>query len=118
MDLRRDDGSATVLVVSAAFLVVAAALVACTFAGVLAARHRAGGVADLAALAAAAAAVRGADPCAAAGRVAAAQSARLVGCGVEALEVDVRVAVAARFWRLGPRLVEGRARAGPATPAP
>ncbi|WP_240109754.1 Rv3654c family TadE-like protein [Streptomyces sp. MUM 203J] len=94
---------------------VTAGALCCVFAAVLglgqavAARHRAGGAADLAALAAADRALEGEGPaCEAAARVAGAQRADLVRCAVrgEIAEVTARV-------RLGPYTVHGRARAGP-----
>ncbi|MFE5796639.1 Rv3654c family TadE-like protein [Streptomyces sp. NPDC056503] len=80
----------------------------------VAARHRAGGAADLAALAAADRALRGeAEACAVAGRVAAAQGAELVRCGVTGAEAEVT----ARVVR-GPWAPTVRARAGPAPVGP
>ncbi|MER5309985.1 Rv3654c family TadE-like protein [Streptomyces sp. NPDC002773] len=78
----------------------------------VAARHRAGGAADLAALAAADRALWGeAEACAAASRVAGAQRAEVVGCAVrgEIAEVTARVAA-------GPYRPEVRSRAGPQEP--
>ncbi len=80
----------------------------------VAVRHRAGGAADLAALAAADRALWGeAEACAAAGRVAAAQGAELVRCRVAGAEAEVT----ARVVR-GPFAPEVRARAGPGHLAP
>lgn len=76
-----DRGSAGLLVAWAAALVVLAAVVATTWAGAVVARHRAGRIADLAALAAARSAQLGpADGCAAAARVTAAGGGRLESC--------------------------------------
>ncbi|MFD3352779.1 Rv3654c family TadE-like protein [Streptomyces fradiae] len=75
----------------------------------VAARHRAGGAADLAALAAADRALSGAEAaCAAAARVARAQRAELSSCGLrgEIAEVTARV-------RFGPYAPAVRSRAGP-----
>ncbi|MER7829645.1 Rv3654c family TadE-like protein [Streptomyces sp. NPDC095602] len=75
----------------------------------VAARHRAGGAADLAALAAADLALRGQeDACDTARRVARAQHAELVGCSVrgEIAEVTARA-------RFGPYTPAVRSRAGP-----
>ncbi len=78
----------------------------------VAARHRAGGAADLAALAAADRALWGeAEACAVAARVAAAQSAELVRCAVR----GERAEVTARAVR-GPYRPEVRSRAGPGGP--
>ncbi|MFB9605874.1 Rv3654c family TadE-like protein [Streptomyces roseofulvus] len=81
---------------------------------VVSVRHRAGGAADLAALAAADRALWGEEvACAAAVRVAAAQGAELVRCGVTGAEAEVT----ARVVR-GPWAPTVRARAGPASAAP
>ncbi|MGP3753335.1 Rv3654c family TadE-like protein [Streptomyces sp. IBSNAI001] len=78
------------------------------------ARHRAGGAADLAALAAADHALRGAEAaCAAAGEVAEAQGAEIVRCGVKGEIADV--AVRAHFGLYAP---EVRSRAGPPEGSP
>ncbi|MFF4170183.1 Rv3654c family TadE-like protein [Streptomyces sp. NPDC001744] len=79
-----------------------------------AARHRAGGAADMAALAAADRALRGEEEaCAAASRVAGAQGVELVRCAVrgELAEVTARVV-------RGPYRPEVRSRAGPSEPRP
>ncbi|WP_374940159.1 Rv3654c family TadE-like protein [Streptomyces finlayi] len=75
----------------------------------VAARHRAGGAADLAALAAADRALQGpAAACEAAGRVAGAQEAVVVRCAVQGEIADVTARA-----RFGPYEPEVRARAGP-----
>ncbi|MET9515001.1 Rv3654c family TadE-like protein [Streptomyces sp. NPDC002994] len=109
---RGDLGGATVLAV------VAVAVLGAVFAGALAAgqavvaRHRAGGAADLAALAAAARWMRGeAAACGEAAEVASAQHARLVRCSVYGEVSDVTVEAGA-----GPYRVAVRARAGHAGP--
>ncbi|MCZ2858315.1 Rv3654c family TadE-like protein [Blastococcus sp. VKM Ac-2987] len=112
-------GSATVwvLALSAVLALLASAAVLVGVAAV--ARHRAGGAADLAALAAAGRAVLG-DPaaCTAAADVAAANGAELTGCRVEAGGiVEVAVVVPVRLGRLGLSAAHGRARAGPEAPA-
>ncbi|MFJ9869500.1 Rv3654c family TadE-like protein [Streptomyces sp. NPDC101165] len=77
-------------------------------------RHRAAGGADLAALAAADHwAEGGAEACARAERVAAAQGARLVRCAIVGETSDVTAASGR-----GPFAAEVRARAGPAGPVP
>ncbi|WP_327162822.1 Rv3654c family TadE-like protein [Streptomyces zaomyceticus] len=106
---RADRGAATVWAAFAAcaLCVVFGAVLALGQA--VAARHRAGGAADLAALAAADRALWGeAEACAAAFRVASAQGAELVGCAVrgELAEVTARVV-------RGPYRPEVRSRAGP-----
>ncbi|GAA3394034.1 Rv3654c family TadE-like protein [Streptomyces roseoviridis] len=114
--VRADRGAATV------WTAVAACALCVVFGAVLAlgqavtARHRAGGAADLAALAAADRALWGeADACAAANRVATAQGATLVRCGVSEDIADVTARVTLGAWT-----TEIRSRAGPppATPLP
>ncbi|MFH9723808.1 Rv3654c family TadE-like protein [Streptomyces sp. NPDC017254] len=110
--LRGDRGAASVWTAFAAcaLCVVFGAVLALGQA--MAARHRAGGAADLAALAAADRALWGeAEACAAASRVAAAQGAELLGCAVrgEVAEVTARVV-------RGPYRPEVRSRAGPQGP--
>ncbi|MFJ3696587.1 Rv3654c family TadE-like protein [Streptomyces sp. NPDC090052] len=104
-----DRGSATVWVAMAmtSLCVVFAALLA--MGQSVAARHRAGGAADLAALAAADRALQGqGTACAAAGRVAVAQGARVVRCAVRGEIADVTAEA-----RFGPYTPKVRARAGP-----
>nr|WP_250288520.1 Rv3654c family TadE-like protein [Streptomyces atroolivaceus] len=111
-----DRGLATV------WVAVTAATLCAVFAMVLAlgqavsARHRAGGAADLAALAAADRALRGTEvACGAAGEVAVAQGAEIVRCGVQGEIADVTARA-----RFGPYTPEVRSRAGPpeAPPSP
>ncbi|MFF8275256.1 Rv3654c family TadE-like protein [Streptomyces lateritius] len=107
-----DEGMATVWTafVACALCVVFGAVLALGQA--VAARHRAGGAADLAALAAADRALWGErGACEAAARVAGAQGAALVRCSVRGDVADVTAAVA-----LGPYRPAVRARAGPAGP--
>ncbi|GHE12142.1 Rv3654c family TadE-like protein [Klenkia taihuensis] len=108
-------GSATVWTTAlAAVLALVGAAVVLVGAAVVA-RHRAGAAADLAALAAAAQAVRG-DPgaCATGAALAAANGAELVSCAVgpDAV-VRVEVSVPVRLGPLGLLAAGGRARAGP-----
>nr|WP_078606740.1 Rv3654c family TadE-like protein [Streptomyces flavidovirens] len=107
---RSDQGAATVLAVAVV------AVLGVVFAGVLAmgqavvARHRAGGAADLAALAAAGQWMRGeAAACGWAAEVAAAQEVRLVRCSVSGEISDVTAEAGT-----GPYSATVRARAGPA----
>ena len=116
---RGDHGSAGLLAVWVASLVVLATVLAVGWGGVVLARHRAGHVADLAALAAARSAQLGAaDPCSAAVEVAAAGGARLESCR-ELADGSTRVVVAVdgpvagellRWLDTGP--ARARARAG------
>ena len=114
-------GSAGLLLVWVAGLVVFATSVAAVWGGAVIARHRAGRVADLAAVAAAASAASGTvDPCPAAVLVAAAQRARVESCRpMTDGSVSVVVVVAGPapggllgLARTGP--ARGRARAGQA----
>ncbi|MFD9798295.1 Rv3654c family TadE-like protein [Streptomyces sp. NPDC059071] len=91
----------------------------------VAARHRAGAAADLAALAAAGRILWGEqDACAAAARVAAAQGATLVRCQVRDDIADVTTRVAHPPWhpqsraRAGPPALPPAGRASPAGPDP
>lgn len=104
-----DRGSATVWALGVI------AVLGMVFAGVLAmgqavvARHRAGGGADLAALAAAGEWMRGEGvACGRAKEVARAQGVRVVGCAVRGEVADVSVGA-----EMGPYEVVVRARAGP-----
>ncbi|MFD7539129.1 Rv3654c family TadE-like protein [Streptomyces sp. NPDC059819] len=115
---RGDRGSATVWVaLTAATMCAVFAAVLC-LGQAIAARHRAGGAADLAALAAADRALWGVpDACAKALEVARAQGAELVRCTVTGEIADVRARAG-----FGPYRPSVRARAGPppalAGPAP
>ena len=92
------------LLVGAALGVVAALVLA---------HRQAQAAADLAALAVATAASRGADPCAAGAVIAEANGARLTSCALAGRAGTVRVVVAGPRW-LGQRAdLEAEARAGP-----
>ncbi|MEV7458808.1 Rv3654c family TadE-like protein [Streptomyces rubiginosohelvolus] len=106
-----DRGVATVWVaVTAAGLCTVFAVVL-ALGQAVAARHRAGGAADLAALAAADRALEGAEAaCEAARRVALAQDAAVVRCAVQGEIADVTARAG-----FGPYLPTVRARAGPPT---
>lgn len=111
---RRDQGLATVwaAVTTATLCVVFAVVLA--LGQVVVVRHRAGGAADLAALAAADRALEGAAAaCRSAREVAAAQGAEVVRCSVQGEIADVTARV-----RRGPYAPEVRSRAGPPTVAP
>lgn len=100
-----------VVVVMAVLCVVCGAVLA--MGQVIVARHRAGGAADLAALAAADHWMQGrSGACAAAGRVAEAQGASLVRCAVHGEISDVTATAS-----FGPFTTKVRSRAGPAGPA-
>ncbi|GAA4907542.1 Rv3654c family TadE-like protein [Streptomyces coeruleoprunus] len=104
-----DRGSATVWVALTMTSLCAVFAAVLALGQAVAAKHRAGGAADLAALAAADSALRGSEAaCEAAARVASAQRAEVVRCAVdgEIAEVTARA-------RFGPYAPEVRARAGP-----
>ena len=117
-----DRGSAGLLAVAAAAVVLAATLVGLTWGSAVTARHRAARTADLAALAAAQAAANGvSDPCAAAGRVAAASRATVASCELLAdgsvlvvVEVPLLASAATSGGLLDVHVspARGRARAG------
>ncbi|MFD7107729.1 Rv3654c family TadE-like protein [Streptomyces celluloflavus] len=106
-----DEGSATVWTVFAMAALCAVFVALIGLGQVVTARHRAGGAADLAALAAADHAREGpATACAAARRVAAAQHARLVRCSLSEAVADVSAEVGRH-----PFTSRVRSRAGPPT---
>lgn len=110
----RDRGLATVWAAVATVTLCTVFAVVLALGQVVVARHRAGGAADLAALAAADRALEGAAAaCEAARQVAGAQGAEVVRCAVQGEIADVAARV-----RLGPYTPEVRSRAGPATTAP
>jgi len=115
MATARDEGSATVWVLGLAVLLVGCAwvtLLVTTAAGV---RHRAEAAADLAALAAAAAAQDGRAPCEAAAEVASANGGRVVSCLLAADQsvlVRVVVDVPPALARWADTSVSATARAG------
>ncbi|MEU9994330.1 Rv3654c family TadE-like protein [Streptomyces sp. NPDC050848] len=105
----RDRGVATVWTAFAACVLCVVFGAVLALGQAVAARHRAGGAADLAALAAADRALWGEETaCAAAARVADAQGAAVLRCSVRGDVADVTAAV-----RLGPYAPAVRARAGP-----
>ncbi|TPQ20920.1 Rv3654c family TadE-like protein [Streptomyces sporangiiformans] len=108
-----DRGSATVWTVGAIALLCVAFGVVLAMGQAVVTRHRAGGAADLAALAAADHWMEGGTAaCAQADRVARAQGTRIVRCAVYGEISDVRVSAGR-----GPFTAEVRSRAGPAGPA-
>ena len=82
--------------------------------GLVTAQRRAQAAADLAALAGATAVPRGADGCAEAARISAANDAVLDACSILAGEVSVQVAVPGPAWPGRRVRVMAEARAGPA----
>ncbi|MFD3566662.1 Rv3654c family TadE-like protein [Streptomyces sp. NPDC058667] len=109
---RSDRGAATVWVAFAACALCVVFGVVLALGQAVAARHRAGGAADLAALAAADRALWGeTEACAVASRVAAAQRAEVVRCAVRGDIAEVTARVASGPYRPGIR-----SRAGPPGP--
>ncbi|MEV7426061.1 Rv3654c family TadE-like protein [Streptomyces sp. NPDC091212] len=107
-----DRGSATVWVAMAATTMCAVFAVVLAMGQAVAARHRAGAVADLAALAAADHALAGpAEACRRAAEVAAAQGGEVVRCALSGEISDVTARAA-----FGPYAPMVRARAGPPDP--
>nr|WP_330320296.1 Rv3654c family TadE-like protein [Streptomyces clavifer] len=104
-----DRGLATVWVAMTTVTLCAVFAMMLALGQAVAARHRAGGAADLASLAAADRAPRGeAEACGAAREVAGAQGAELIRCAVQGEIADVTARV-----RFGPYAPEVRSRAGP-----
>ena len=113
---RRDDGSATVLVLAVCGAVTAAAALLAGTGVAAVTRHRAALAADAAALAAAAdVTLLPGSVCASAAKALAANGARLVECRVDGAVVVVRARVSAPRWIGWAGAAEGRARAGPGT---
>lgn len=118
----REAGSATVVGLVLVAVLVTVTVVGVTAGALMVGQRRAAAAADLAALAAARAAVplpgqAGRDPCAVADALARANDARLTGCRTAGAEVSVEVTVKV----VGPFgaswSAPGRARAGPSEPA-
>ncbi|MFI1584852.1 Rv3654c family TadE-like protein [Embleya sp. NPDC020630] len=110
------EGSATLWVLAFALVPICAAAFVFAFAGAVAARHRAGAAADLAALAAAARSAAGSGPdeaCALARRVARAQHTDLTSCRLINGFAEVHVSTPARIGK-----AQATARAGPTIPTP
>ena len=119
MSGRRDEsGSATLLVLSMAGVLVLLGAALAVVAAMVAAHRAAQAAADLAALAGASGAAEGRDGCAAAAEVAAANRADLIDCSVTGRIVDLRVEVAGPHWLGQTGDLVARSRAGPAGPAP
>jgi secretion/DNA translocation related TadE-like protein len=111
---RRDDrGAVTVLAVAFLGLVLLVGAALGVAAAMVVDHRRAQAAADLAALAGAVAHQRGEDGCAAAARVASANSGVLTECTVEGDDVGVEVRVTGPRWLGQVNDLAGRARAGP-----
>lgn len=113
MSSRHDRGSATLFAVACLGLLLLVGTALGVVAAVFVAHRSAQAAADLAALAGAAAVADGADGCAAAGRIAAANGAQLGECHVAGAEVTVMVTVTGPPWLGRTADLHGRARAGP-----
>ena len=112
--LAGDAGSMTVTSAFVAAVVLAVAVGVLLVARASAAAHQARAAADLAALAGAHGVRAGADACGEARRIAAANSAGVVGCRVDGLDVVVRAGVPVELGGFGVWSAEAVARAGPA----
>jgi secretion/DNA translocation related TadE-like protein len=109
-----DSGLATVWAATAVAVLIGVLVAMLDLAAAVGARHRAEAAADLAALAAAGQAVRGAESaCVRADAVAGGTGGRVVLCRVQGWNADVEVEVGVRLSMLGTVTVHGRARAGP-----
>ena len=116
--LRGDAGVAGVLVLVLAVVLASVGALLATLAAVGVARHRAAGVADLSALAAAQQALSGpAAACTAAERTAIAGTATVIHCQVTGDQVEVVVEVRPPGPLEGLGAARGRARAGPSQSA-
>ena len=114
MTPRGEEGAATVLVLAMVGVLTFVTVGLAAGAGLVRAQREAQSAADLAALAAASAHLKGDDGCAAAASVAAANGARLAACDPGADDVRISVEVAGPRW-VGRRVaVRAEARAGPA----
>ncbi|MFC6010125.1 Rv3654c family TadE-like protein [Nocardia lasii] len=113
-ELAGDGGGATVFVCVALAGLICLTLLIGQVGGVVAARHRAQGAADLGALAAAGALVEGAEVgCAEATEVARRMGATVRRCAVEQWDALVEVQARVSVGVLGERTVRASARAGP-----
>jgi secretion/DNA translocation related TadE-like protein len=116
--VRGDRGSASIIVLAGASLILIVALVITLRTSAVLTRHRAESAADLAALAAAAQIGVGADPCAAAVPIANANHGTLVSCGASidlggrSGSVLVVVRIAVDLPVVGERSAQASARAG------
>jgi secretion/DNA translocation related TadE-like protein len=113
---RTERGSATLLGVVLAAILVAIAVTAAWWVAVVDLRHRAGIAADMAALAGAQAVQRGVPACPAAQRVAAANAAQLTRCQLLGSDVVAEAQMSGTVRLLGremPVQISRRARAGP-----
>lgn len=116
MRSRGEQGSATLLTMALAGVLLFVGTGLAVVGGVVVAQRQAQAAADLASLAAATAVAGGRDPCVVAAGIATANGAALVSCRVSGREVEVGVTVVGPH-PVGHRIdVPARARAGPAPP--
>ncbi len=109
-------GSATVLVVAMAGVLMFVLVALSSVSGLVTAQRTAQAAADLAALAGAATAMGGGDPCGQAALIASANSAGLEACSEVAGVVVVKVTVPGPRWTGRSVRVGAEARAGPGQP--
>ena len=110
---RDERGSASLLAVALAGVLVLVGLALAAVAGMVAAHRQAQAAADLAALAGAGAHARGGDGCAEAAALAMGNGATLVSCRVAGDDVWVVVQVRSPDWRGSGHDLTAEARAGP-----
>jgi secretion/DNA translocation related TadE-like protein len=111
---RADAGSATILVVAMAGVLLLLGAALSVVAAMVVAHRTAQSAADLAALAGARGIATGGDGCALASGVAAENDARLTSCVVSGRIVDVAVTVPGPHWLGQTADLTARSRAGPA----
>lgn len=114
---RTSRGAATVLVTACLGVVLVVGCALAVVAAMFSAHRSAQAAADLAALAGATAAQRGAEPCTAADATAVDNGARLLRCTVVGDDVTVEVEVPGPRWLGQPHDMSAAARAGPAADA-
>jgi secretion/DNA translocation related TadE-like protein len=111
---RGEPGSATVLVVAMAGVLVLLGAALAVVVAMVAAHRAAQSAADLAALSGARDLARGANGCAAAATIARVNGARLTACVVTGRVIDLEVEVAGPHWLGQAADLAARSRAGPA----
>jgi secretion/DNA translocation related TadE-like protein len=114
---RTDRGSASVMVLALAGVLLLLGAALGVVAAMVAAHRTAQAAADLAALAGARTLADGGDPCAAAGAIATANGAAVTGCAVEGRDVRVQVLVTGPRWLGQEGDLAAEARAGPVAAA-
>lgn len=111
--MRGERGSASLLVVTMAGVLMLVAVAATVVVAMVRTHRMAQSAADLAALAGAEAAQRGGDGCAVAGEVAGANGARVLRCVSDASNTLLEVAITGPQWHGHVVELRARARAGP-----